>query len=112
MCGQVRNAGPGRGLDSGARIGGDHVPDHGDCLVYVVAIAESERDDAAAHPLAGEIDDGVGDRLAVGNEDALVVERLDLGEEQVEIGDLPVKAVDLDEKIGRASCRERVCQYV
>src|SRR3546814_5529432 len=56
-------------------------------LFRSVVIADAEDDDAAAHPVAREIDDGVGDRLAVGHMDMLVVERLELGEEEVEVGD-------------------------
>src|SRR3546814_1339129 len=66
-------------------------------LFRSVVIADAEDDDAAAHPVAREIDDGVGDRLAVGHMDMLVVERLELGEEEVEVGDLALQPVDLDE---------------
>src|SRR3546814_19765515 len=86
-----------RRLARGARVGGQDSADHRDRLVDVVVIADAEDDDAAAHPVAREIDDGVGDRLAVGHMDMLVVERLELGEEEVEVGDLALQPVDLDE---------------
>src|SRR3546814_17572156 len=70
-------------------------------------VAEANRDSATSIRLA---DPGIGalrvsGRFRVDNAD-LVADRLAV------LFDLDVERTKSDEKIGRASCRERVCQYV